>query len=289
MIDQLEITVLADNTVARPDLLGEHGLAYWIRADKHRILFDTGQGRVLLENAERLGIDLESADCVVVSHGHFDHTGGLADRLRSEAPLAAALYAHPEAFAPKYARLGRGGPRAVGIPDLDEAGVRARVRARVPVKGPTPLAPGILLTGEIPRTHDFEDTGGAFFLDAEGQDPDPLRDDLALCVEVSAGLVVILGCAHAGVVNTLDYVAALRPDLRIHAVLGGMHLLRASEPRLEATVEALLRHDVDRVGAGHCTGTPAIARLWERLPGRCVPFGAGARFSFPAPSANTGG
>jgi 7,8-dihydropterin-6-yl-methyl-4-(beta-D-ribofuranosyl)aminobenzene 5'-phosphate synthase len=146
------------------------------------------------------------------------------------------------------------------------------------------LIEGVHLTGEIPRRNGFEDTGGAFYSDQACTIPDPLPDDQALYVETLAGIVVILGCAHAGVVNTLDYVAELTGRERFHAVLGGMHLLMATPERLAATVAALKRYDVQRIGAAHCTGMRATVHLWSELPEKCFECSVGSKLDFGPPA-----
>ena len=261
------ITVLVENTAGGRGLLGEHGLSFWIEVGGKSILFDTGQGNVLLGNARRLGIRLEQIDAIVVSHGHYDQTGGLDDALR--AARRATVYAHRTAFNPKYSRSPDGSARDIGMPQMDEQAVRDMADL-VLVDGPTQICEGFFLTGPIPRMNDFEDTGGPFFMDSACTDPDPLMDDQAAFVETPAGTVVILGCAHAGVINTLQYIQSLTNSWPIHTVIGGMHLLHASPERMDKTVAELRRLDVKRILPCHCTGLPAIARLWNEFAGRCA-------------------
>jgi len=120
----------------------------------------------------------------------------------------------------------------------------------------------------VPRRNDFETTGGAFFRDEACRQPDELVDDQAAFLESPSGTVVILGCAHAGIVNTLRYVRELAPGRPIHTVIGGTHLAAAGPERMDRTVEALKELDVRRIWPLHCTGFAAAARLWEALPGR---------------------
>jgi len=277
MIDDLRITVLAENTARAADLLGEHGLALWIEADGRRILFDTGQGKVLHHNAQCLGVPLDTAEVVAISHGHFDHTGGLKDALATAGNVD--LYLHPAALQQKYHREKTPPHRGIGIPDLDKQALRERTRNLVFTVVPTELTKGVHLTGEIPRRNDFEDTGGPFYLEDSCTIHDPLMDDQAMYIETPAGTVVVLGCAHAGVVNTLDYIAELTGGDRICAVLGGMHLVRATDQRLEATIEALRRYDIRKIGAAHCTGTRATSCLWSQLPDACFECCVGSVFS----------
>ena len=278
MTQEVRITVLVENTAEDADLLAEHGLAFWIDDGSQRILFDTGQGSVLLANAYRLGIDLSRLDAIVLSHGHYDHTGGLADALRGSRP--GAVYTHPDALKPKFARNKDGTSRPIGMP---EAARRALERHRdrlVLTEKPTALGAGLMLTGPVPRITDFEDTGGPFFLDASCRTPDPLLDDQAVFFPAAQGTVVLLGCAHAGVVNTLRYVRRLTDGCPIHAVLGGMHLLNASPDRLSRTIDALRELDIACLGPAHCTGRAATAALWHALPERSIPLHVGTRVEY---------
>ena len=244
------------------------------RDEGRRILFDTGQGRVLRHNAGHLGISLDTVEIMVISHGHFDHTGGLTTAI--EANRRVTVYLHPAALESKYVRQKSPPHRSIRFPGFNKQTLRHQAPNVVWTSKPTELMPGVHLTGEIPRRNDFEDTGGPFFRDEACTEADPLLDDQALYVETPAGTVVVLGCAHAGVVNTLDYIAELTGGTPIYAVLGGMHLARATQQRLEATATALKRYGVERVGTAHCTGMRAASYLWCQLPDECFECSVGS-------------
>ncbi|MFA6959651.1 MAG: MBL fold metallo-hydrolase [Opitutaceae bacterium] len=275
----ISVTLLCENTARGRGILGEHGLAFWIDTGTHRVLFDTGQGLTLQANALRLGIDLATADAIVVSHGHYDHIGGLAQAL-SMAPNA-VLHLHPAATAGKFS--GSGGPapgRRLSLPIMEEETFRTADRRVVADSSPREIVPGVRTTGEIPRCNDFEDTGGPFFLDAALTRPDPIRDDQSLYVSTSEGIVLLCGCAHAGVINTLAHVGRLTGDAPVRLILGGWHLEHASARRLDETVRALRAQPGPSLGFCHCTGAAAGRRLWQEFPSRCVPVHAGAQWSF---------
>lgn len=278
MPGQVHITVLSDNVVREPDLLAEWGLALWIQVPGYSILFDTGAGRVLEHNARHLQVPLETANAVVLSHGHYDHTSGLICVLSRE--HRPAVWIHPAAFQPKYSRRADGKGRAIGLPGLNQEGVRMRAGGLHWATKPAEVCEGVWLTGEIPRRNDFEDTGGPFFLDENCQQPDPLLDDLALWIETPRGLIVVLGCCHSGVVNTLDYVRELRPGARIRALIGGLHLVRATPQRMERTLQALEAFQPELIVPAHCTGWPAVLEMARRFAGRVEESAAGKRFEF---------
>jgi len=275
------VTVLVENNARGRGLLGEHGLAIWIEIGSQRILFDTGQGGVLSHNAAKLGVRLERANHIILSHGHYDHTGGLGRMLKAAGHPR--VYAHPDAFLPKYARNDRGTGRDIGIREADESTMRRQPEDLIWTKQPTEIYQGVFVTGEIPRLTKFEDTGGPFFLDQECRHPDRLADDQAVFFESARGTVVLLGCAHAGVINTLEYVRRLTDDKPIHAVMGGMHLVSASQQRLDRTIEALRQLNVTRLGPAHCTGMTATMKLWDAFPERCFSWTTGSYMEFGVP------
>ena len=262
-----KITVLVENTAGGRGLLAEHGLSFWLEFGNRKILFDTGQGGVLEGNARRLNIPLDHVDAIALSHGHYDHTGGLGGVLGSAPQVP--VYAHPAAFRAKYARNADGSARYIGVQELVTQAIHGQAVVRS-VEGPTEIGGGLHLTGPVPRTTAFEDTGGAFFMDPECREPDDLLDDQAAFLETSAGMVVILGCAHSGVINTLRYVRKLTGNCTIHTVMGGMHLLHANPERMDRTVAELRHLNVQRLLPCHCTGFPAMARLWHEFPGICT-------------------
>ncbi|MFP4221900.1 MAG: MBL fold metallo-hydrolase, partial [Phormidium sp.] len=271
MIQHLTITVLVENTARGRGLLGEHGLSWWIEADDVRILFDTGQGAVLKHNAEALNLPLESLDAIALSHGHDDHAGGLSDVL-SLCGDRIDLYLHPDSLKPKYSPRGD-----ISAPLRNLETLQRRVKRLVVTAEPTEILSGLWLTGTIPRHHPLEDTGGQFWHDAEHQQVDELLDDRSLFIETPKGIVVVLGCAHAGIINTLASIRHVT-NSPIYAVMGGMHLLHASEERLAATMETLSQYNIQHIGANHCTGTKAIARLWQQFGDRCFEAHVGTRF-----------
>ncbi len=278
MNNDLRITLVVENTARKAGLLAEHGLSYWIELGGHGVLFDTGQGQVLAPNAERLRIDLGTARAVVLSHGHFDHTGGL--RYVFHLADQAKVFLHPQAMLPRYT-LHRGQAAEIGLAALTKAELERERHRLVWTTQPTEIVPGICATGAIPRVNNYEDTGGDFFLDAAGHVPDPIVDDQAIYVDTDSGVVVVLGCAHAGVVNTLEYVGKLtgRPIL---AAIGGTHLVNASPERVARTIGVLRQMGVKLVVPCHCTGPRAMAALWTALPNQIADGCVGTHLSFPA-------
>lgn len=272
------ITILAENTARGAGVLAEHGLSFWIEAGAHCVLFDTGQGLVLLPNAAHFKVDLAKAEAIVLSHGHYDHVGGLEAAL-ARAPNA-TLYLHPVATERKFSGSDPAGGRCISTDFLAARSFLSAKRRVIETREPCEVVPGIWTTGEIPRLNDFEDTGGPFFLDKALITPDPLFDDQALYFSTERGTVVVLGCAHAGVINTLTHVARLTRKAPVYAVIGGMHLERASERRMSETIAALRHFRVQKLAPLHCTGWAATHRLAREFPGNCIQCAVGSRLTF---------
>ncbi len=272
----ISVTLLSDNRAAY-GLEAEHGLSLWIEVAGHKILFDTGRGEAMLNNAKTLGIGLGLADGVVLSHGHYDHTGNVSKAL--ERAGHARLYLHPDAVRARYSI--HDSPKPIGMPKASAEAIQALPEARrCRVTTPWALAEGVMLTGPVPRVTAYEDTGGPFFLEAEGQHADTIPDDLSLWVQTHAGLVICLGCCHAGIINTLRHITGLAGDSRIVAVIGGMHLLHANEERLERTAEALKEYTIPHLLPCHCTGDAAMEFLAQRLGHSVQPGYAGMKITF---------
>lgn len=272
----VELTLLVDNTVRGSGLLAEHGLAWWIDTGSHRVLFDTGQGRVLGHNAQLLGIDLSQADAIVLSHGHYDHVLGLPEAL--EAAPDALLCLHPGALGRRYGVGPDGAPRRLST-DFMEAGEFGAGRTILRVDRPTEVVPGIWVSGEIPRRHDWEDVGGRFFLDEGLSCPDSIVDDMSIYLTQGQRLSVIFGCAHAGMVNTMEHVLAATECTEMDLLAGGLHLCNASASRISKTIETLKHWRPQRMRFCHCTGAQAVHQIWEEFPEACAEAHVGMRLS----------
>jgi 7,8-dihydropterin-6-yl-methyl-4-(beta-D-ribofuranosyl)aminobenzene 5'-phosphate synthase len=278
VLPRVRITVLVDNMAGPGPVLGEWGLSFLIETDRHQILFDAGGGRVILGNARALHADLCKTEAIVISHEHEDHTGGLGSVLDACGPRD--LFVHPGGFDTRYWK-DDSGAAAHRLPFSREQLLQRGVHL-VETRGPTLIREGLMVTGQIPRTNDFEDTGvrASAFLDERMTTPDPILDDQAMFFRVPEGVVILLGCGHAGVVNTMAYVSQLTGERRIYAVIGGTHLLDASPTRMRRTVEALRQHHVQRIMLSHCTGVRAYAELASAFPGRCSWPASGATIEF---------
>jgi len=254
----LQITTLSENTAGLGGLMAEWGLSILVETEEINILFDTGQSLSASHNADLMGINLSRIDKIVLSHGHFDHTGGLkAILLRMGKEIE--IIAHPDIWAAKYGRLEGEEARYIGVPfhrqTLESLGAHFSL-SREPVR----LTDSIMTTGEIPMTTEYEIIEPNLVV-KEGNrfKPDKLLDDQALIITTDAGLVVILGCAHRGVINTLYHARKLTGVEAIYAVFGGCHLINATEERIWLTIAALKELGVQKMGFGHCTGLVASA------------------------------
>ncbi|MFO1500040.1 MAG: MBL fold metallo-hydrolase [Verrucomicrobiota bacterium] len=264
MSNNVCITVLVENSVHRAGLFAENGLSFHIQIGPHSILFDTGQTDFAVRNANTLGVELRTLDAIVLSHGHYDHTGGVPAIL-AIAPKA-RVCAHPGVFEMKYSKRTEGEARFIGMSVTTSQAIRQSPCGFVETRGWTEILTGVFATGAIQRETDYEDTGGPFFLDAACTRPDPLTDDQAMVIDLGSSLIVLLGCAHAGVINTLYHVARMTGGKRVRAVIGGFHLCSASEERVEQTIAYLRAANLGCLAPLHCTGWPATGQLWQAFP-----------------------
>jgi 7,8-dihydropterin-6-yl-methyl-4-(beta-D-ribofuranosyl)aminobenzene 5'-phosphate synthase len=260
-------TTLSENTafVMPRGLLGEWGLSVLVERDDRKVLLDAGASISSTRNGVLLGINWDRIDAIVLSHGHYDHTGGLRDVL-TRIRKRVKVIGHPDVFDAKFIQMSKDqSPTYIGIPfqkaELEGLGADFQLTSE-----PVWLSENVVTSGEIPMITDFEtiDAGLCVRRNAE-MIPDPLKDDQALFVKTSLGLVVVLGCAHRGTINTLYHARNVTGVETIYCVIGGTHLIRASELQMEMTIATLREFGVQRLGVSHCTGMPAAMRLAQEF------------------------
>jgi 7,8-dihydropterin-6-yl-methyl-4-(beta-D-ribofuranosyl)aminobenzene 5'-phosphate synthase len=272
-----KIVLLSDNQ-AGPGMMAEHGLAIWVQTDDRRVLFDTGRSMDFSINADILGLDWWRADTLVLSHGHYDHTTGVAGVIEQISGIH--LYSHVSALQPRYVAEVNGA-REIHMPDASMVAIAGLPADQVHwVRGDLRLSEHMGVTGPVPRETGYEDPGGAFFLDPECMRPDIIEDDQAMWINTESGLIVCVGCSHAGIVNTLNYACWVSGQTNIRAVIGGFHLINADDRRLAMTIAALQELSPELVIPCHCTGARAVQALRAALGDRVCPGRSGMAYTF---------
>lgn len=279
-VKKLRIQILS--TMLAEDGIGEWGFAALVEADGRRVLFDTGaRPDTVLNNARELQIDLSQVTDVILSHNHYDHTGGLLTLRRAvQAKNPAALSrAHVGAgiFWSRVQGSAEQNPMLATRPAYEATG-----GVFIQHDTPTELYPGVYLTGPVPRRYPERNWSKSFRLRAPtGEIEDNIPEDQSLVIDTEQGLVLISGCGHAGIINTVEYARKVVRPAPLHAAVGGFHLLDGSDPALDFTADKLREFGVANLVGAHCTGIESVFHLRQRagLSRRsCVVGSVGATF-----------
>jgi 7,8-dihydropterin-6-yl-methyl-4-(beta-D-ribofuranosyl)aminobenzene 5'-phosphate synthase len=275
MISNLSITILAENRVTNPRLTAEQGFSAFIETENGKILFDTGQTDAFIKNAKELNIDLHSVEKIVLSHGHYDHTGGLPYFLKAVKPVE--VICHP-ALSNKKFKVYPKARKDIGIPweqsDLVKSGAKFIFKSHQ-----FEVLKDIFISGEIPRHSKYEDIDEAYQLKAkESFIHDEIHDDMCLVMNTEKGLVILLGCGHAGPINSVKHAMRIMGRDKVHAVIGGMHLLHSSMEKIKQIVHNLEILNPDFIVPLHCTGFQAINMMFNKFKDRVLLLNVGDVF-----------
>jgi 7,8-dihydropterin-6-yl-methyl-4-(beta-D-ribofuranosyl)aminobenzene 5'-phosphate synthase len=284
-LENLVITVVAEDSVEyESPYLGQHGISLLLKACRsgltRHVLMDVAQNpEALLQNMALMGIAPSCIDSIVLTHCHYDHTQGVARVVQETGKRDVPIIAHPDLFRPHFIQ----DPmlRHVGVMDGDSASqIEASGGRLLLTKDSLTILPGLLTTGEVTRQTDFEEVGMNLFTITDGTlVPDGVLDDITLVAEVtSKGLVIITGCSHAGIVNICLQAMHLTGTKKIHGIIGGFHLIEASQQRIRKTVRELEKFKPDWIAAGHCTGFNAQIELHNTFKDRFTPLHTGMVF-----------
>jgi len=260
----IKIITLCENTASKPGFMAEWGLSILVQADDVNVLFDTCGSFAAVRNADKIGVDLRAVDKIVLSHGHADHTGGLSEVLRRTGPKE--IIAHPAIWELKYIKRPYEKKKAfIGIPfvrdELELFGASFTLN-----KEPVHISDNIMTTGEIPQTTDFESIEPIFYDKENGLfKHDSIPDDLALIVKTRKGLVIILGCAHRGIISTIRHSQEISGEERVRLIVGGTHLAPKTNDQIDKIIVELKRIGVQKIGVSHCTGFHASTRLSKEM------------------------
>ncbi len=274
----MKITVVMDNSVAmstRKPFCGEPGLALLLETGEKKLLLDTGQTGAVVHNLGLVGVKPSELDAVIISHGHYDHTGGL-QALLSQAGKRLPVYAGEQMFTKRFA-VTEGKGRYCGVPQVKEV-FESLGAEFVFVTGPVKIAENLWLSGPVPRLSGFEQVSASFIDEAGCHDP--ILDDMAIYYRTDKGIVAITGCAHSGIINIIRHGFRVTGLEKLYGIIGGTHLGPADERQQLLTLEELERLEPQIVAANHCTGFFMMARLQQIFGARFIPALTGMVIEF---------
>ena len=265
----MKISFLVENSTKSEEIKAEHGLSLYIETEGMNILFDTGASELYLENAEKMGIDLSEADCCVISHGHYDHTGGVPSFV--DLNKKAEVILHKDSFIKTYDMLPDGSlselPTGIRWSEEDKEKVSNRA---VFTDKELWLNDDIVVSGTIDNDIPYEMTEYFYSKDGDELIPDPMDHEQFLAIRENGKVFVFSGCSHRGVTPCLHHVRKLFPDDRIGGIVAGMHLMWAKDEVREKVIDEVVKLNLDMVMPVHCTGLTAIDELKEKLGERCI-------------------
>ncbi|ADD67908.1 beta-lactamase domain protein [Denitrovibrio acetiphilus DSM 12809] len=272
----MKITIIVDNYVDTACLLAEHGFACLVEANGKKILFDTGQGEVLLKNMEHIGVE-KDLDMIVFSHGHYDHTGGLCKNMHTLSGYTKEMFASEFIFDDHLKKGDRSEYSYIGIGATEE-GIRDMYNLHL-TSGLTEIADGIYLSGTIGRVEEFSADKLLYSCINDRYCKDMFRDEQYMVIKDGSGVHVITGCTHCGVVNLLADVRTKFPDEQILSLTGGLHMFRSTDEQISHIIEHLKREGINRIFTGHCTGLNAAFKMQKSLGETVTIAKVGMQFS----------
>ncbi|MHA1136239.1 MAG: MBL fold metallo-hydrolase [Candidatus Thorarchaeota archaeon] len=289
-IDEVNFRIIVDEHLENWKAMGEKGFAvlidvYYDDMSSTRLLLDTGSGTpALVHNLKEMNLDVSAVDMIILSHGHWDHVGGLITMLKLIGKKVPVLY-HPNALTPKIYTPNDEKERDVGIGNYFTIEELESTSEMISTTEPYEIGDGIWTSGEVPRTNDFEKLTGTLTkirtIKNGEKILDPLEDDLSLIFQLKDGsLVLLAGCCHAGLVNTMNHVTTITGSSNIVGVVGGLHLHDASKERLAKTVEHLKGYNITTLSPCHCTGLRGQAALMYAFEDVFKQVGVGSLLKF---------
>ena len=252
--------VIVSNNRALPDFKEEHGFSLLLEKDDKKILFDTGQGNAFRENIKKLNIDIKNIDALIISHGHYDHCGNISYIIEQSEHIK--TYIHPGATEVRYS-IHKDRKPCVKYIGISYENKMALKKSNVNFE-PFNIESNIHITGEIPRISS-EDTGGPFYHDKEGKVLDKIVDDQSIWIETKEGLVIITGCCHSGLINSVEYIKNISGIDRVQTIIGGLHLNKVTTERVDETIQYINNLHLKNIFPGHCTGLNVIKKFKKEL------------------------